>query len=149
MKLLFLLVLLLIASTHLCGQENTKDILFNTLTPFISSNIHEGNKLIAYCPDGLCYIVKAPAFNSWDTMHDYAVLFFILKGEFPEFKEEGYRMPSSRDPHYEFNKLVPLIVQKYRTLCGCDTKNMDAENVLNCLTREYKIHGYFEHLTRP
>ena len=141
MRLHTLLVILLF-SINSVSELSSKGLLLETLDPFISEAQTSNLRSVNYCPDNLCYVIKAPKNLEIDIFYDFAVLFFYYEADFPEFTENDYQLPSGKNPRNVFSKYEGKLLDRYSDPC-LENKQDKAKCTLDFMRNKYSINTYF------
>lgn len=123
-------------------QTNLRKLLFDTLQPILVERVEDEKRILEYCPDNLCLIIKSPSSLKPELVYEFAVLFFFYEADFPEFKKSDYLLPTGINPRDHFKNIAPDILRKSLGET-CDREQNKAQCVLSCMKRIHGIHVYF------
>src|SRR3990172_8950787 len=117
----FVLVISLLTQCS-CAQESQPEsklhlekVFSKVLYPFFTTYVENEKTVIKYCPETPCELIESEAKVNKEIVLDFALLFYLFDTNDPEFRDEKYRMPSGYNPYLELTKLVPAVVDKYKS----------------------------------
>jgi len=139
LKQLFLIGIGLILVTKVSASEFDSLNTLRELIPDITLKESNTQKIVEYCPDNTCNIIKAPKNISNQTLGDFSFLYlYYASGCIHLIKSYDNSVPF----HESARKYTPIVMAKYKHLCKGDELET-ASCIMLKLAKQNNIQLYF------